>query len=192
MTTCQTNENIQEPSPSESWAVNLKRPPSKAHLALMAASEEDRKRFWNHVSKESHEKGCWIWTGVTRPNNRAVRYGCQFIHGEGISAHRVSFFIHNGAINPDLQICHKCDNPICVNPDHLFEGTGKDNMRDCSEKGRVRGMEKTHCPKGHPYTPENTRRDKETINGRKCIICIREKDRRYYQSKKLKAKNGNH
>lgn len=168
------------------------KPESKAHRALMASTQEDRARFWSKVDKESHGQGCWIWKGTTNPNKRNVRYGCFPISGEGVAAHRVSFFFHRGTINPRLQVCHSCDNPICVNPDHLFEGTGRDNMKDCSAKRRVRGMEKTHCPKGHPYTPENTRRDKETINGRKCIICIREKDRRYYQSKKLKAQNGNH
>ncbi len=74
---------------------------------------------------------CWEWSGT----NRRFNYGIVCIKGQHISAHRFSFAIFNHR-EPEQFICHRCDNPKCVNPDHLFEGTQTDNMHDCSVKGR--------------------------------------------------------
>lgn len=83
-------------------------------------------------------------------------------------AHRIAYEAANGPItDPDLCVCHRCDNPVCCNPDHLFTGTRGDNNRDRHAKGRTvlpdpgvaRGRyqrETTHCPQGHPYDDENT------------------------------------
>jgi hypothetical protein len=78
------------------------------------------------------ESGCWIWDhdcdgkGYGRISYRNSRY----------SAHRMSWMIHHGAIEPGLNVLHKCDVTFCVNPDHLFLGTQKDNMGDCARKKR--------------------------------------------------------
>lgn len=83
--------------------------------------------FWSRVDKT---ESCWEWTGWT--NNKG--YGA--IRGE--LAHRISFAMKNPDVplTPDQCVCHKCDNPKCVNPDHLFVASQAENMQDMWRKGR--------------------------------------------------------
>ena len=92
------------------------------------------KRFWDRVDKTD---GCWNWMGVKNKKGYGS-FGC--IKGINL-AHRASWFIHNGEIPKDKDnnycgtklVLHECDNPSCVNPDHLFLGTDVDNGRDKAE-----------------------------------------------------------
>lgn len=86
-------------------------------------------RFWSKVRKT---KDCWEWLGSKNPKG----YG-HISHREKIAqAHRVSWAMHNGELPPGLHILHKCDNPSCVRPDHLFLGKDKENAVDRERKGR--------------------------------------------------------
>lgn len=76
--------------------------------------------------------GCWEWTGNVLANG----YGSLIYAGHRVYAHRASFQEFVGPIPDGMMVCHKCDNPRCINPEHLFVGTGSDNMRDCTNKGR--------------------------------------------------------
>lgn len=95
-------------------------------------------RFWGKVQKSD---GCWNWTG----KHDAFGYGRLWISDKPyveLQAHRFSYTIHIGEIPEGLSILHKCDNPPCVNPEHLFIGTRADNMVDKVQKGRQpRGIE---------------------------------------------------
>lgn len=88
------------------------------------ASPEER--FWRFVNRSN---GCWLWTGG---RNRPGGYGTF----DGKGAHRFSWCLHFGEIPDRLNVLHRCDNPDCVSPDHLFLGTQADNMTDMNRKGR--------------------------------------------------------
>lgn len=86
---------------------------------------------------EINDSGCWIWTGGTRPNNKGVKYPRHWNDDKkSVGAHRFSYSVFIGEIPKGMYVCHKCDVPLCVNPDHLFIGTHEENMKDMTEKGR--------------------------------------------------------
>lgn len=95
-----------------------------------------RERFERHVVRTS---GCWGWRGSKTEHG----YGRLSLGGRGAKidrAHRVSWLLNFGPVPPGIDVCHKCDNPECSRPDHLFLGTRSDNMKDCVSKGRDRSV----------------------------------------------------
>lgn len=101
--------------------------------------------FWSRVNKNGpvvHEQlgPCWLWTGGLKNNG----YGYFVIRRKPIYVHRLMYFLTMGITLPDRMACHKCDNPQCCNPQHIFDGTAKDNADDCASKGRRPAGER-HC-----------------------------------------------
>ena len=123
------------------------------------------------------ETRCWNWTaGRDRAGYGHLRY-----MGRREQVHRVSAHIYLGFdLASNLCVCHRCDNPSCFNPKHLFIGTYSDNVRDALRKGRfISGLagliaerrQRTHCTRGHLYSEENVWLDKK--GRRHCRICMR-------------------
>lgn len=92
---------------------------------------QDINRFWSKVSQSSGDN-CWLWLASTNREG----YGYFYFNYAMFKAHRVSWIIAYGDIAPGMLILHRCDNPSCVNPSHLFSGTNQDNTNDKKAKGR--------------------------------------------------------
>jgi len=134
-------------------------------------------RFWAKVQKSD---GCWLWTASTDGKG----YGKMLVDGGLQQAHRISWQLHTGISPGALDVCHTCDNPPCVRPDHLFAGTALDNIMDMLSKGRRPAhydiVRVTHCPRGHEYTPANTRTYK---NSRSCKRCNADRELAKYRAR---------
>lgn len=128
---------------------------------ISALSEE----FWRRVPEGSPEQ-CWEWQGYRGP----AGYGILKFRGNSQRAHRISAILHiDKNIKSEDFVCHRCDNPPCVNPNHLFISDTTGNMQDMVNKGRHFMQKQTHCKHGHELTEENVFYDK---NGwRHCKPC---------------------
>jgi len=152
----------------------------QARREIVKTQTSLKKRFWAKVVVAQNH--CWEWTGA----DNGKGYG-QFWDGQQlVPAHRIAFEWLRGEIPEGLELDHLCRNKKCVNPMHLELVTRSENTKRgigpalAAQKQRA----KTHCPHGHPYSPENTYIT--PVGGRQCIICRNARNRRYKQSLKSK------
>lgn len=110
------------------------------HCGGLLPHDSLSERLWNRVNRNGPlpppEKdcvgNCWEWVGDTARGG----YGRISVNGKQTVAHRIAYMLTYGPISDDICVCHKCDNRLCVRPEHLFLGTMKDNVRDMHIKGR--------------------------------------------------------
>lgn len=93
---------------------------------------DEAARFWAKVDKQA-PNGCWEWTGSRLPKG----YGQFAPNHRPVRAHRYSYELHHGTVPAGLMVLHRCDNPPCVNPAHLYAGTRLDNARDAVMRDRT-------------------------------------------------------
>lgn len=112
--------------------------------------------FWKRVDTLNGfatNEDCWLWIGSIRNTYGGVAIGDKVFY-----AHRIAYMLYKGEILNKLQVLHKCDSPLCVNPNHLYLGTQKENIKDSVSKGRHSSVNQnlTHCRHGHLFTEEST------------------------------------
>jgi hypothetical protein len=150
----------------------LERSPTSATAAIPEPTEQLRQRFLSYVVER--ESGCKEWTGGVSEG-----YGTFSIERRTYRSHRVAYRYFVGPIPDGLMVLHKCDNPLCVNPAHLFAGTALDNVRDMIAKGRDSfGEPKEYCSRGHKFSEVG----KSKSGG--CAQCNRERALAYYHAHK--------
>jgi len=128
----------------------------------------DSKNYKRFIKKVNKTNGCWLWTAAKSDKG----YGQFKLNGKASPAHRISYTHFVGTIPDGLHIDHLCRNRSCVNPDHLEPVSQRENMRRgeiWNTSGKYQ-LKRTHCPRGHEYSDENTYVYK---NSRYCRECNR-------------------
>jgi hypothetical protein len=163
------------------------------HYARLISSESKRPGFqktgvdtWKRASKPLEERlqermtvtsdGCWEWTGaVTEHGYGRMSWGNHVERTHRLAAHLWLGF----DLNPKVVVRHRCDNPPCLNPEHLETGTQLNNVQDMVSRGRANGGPafQSECKSGHPFTDANVKLDKK--GQRRCRECANETARKY-------------
>lgn len=135
-------------------------------------------RFWEKIDQPQGPEGCWLWTGTRdQAGYGQIRYDKRLY-----KAHRFGYELVIGPIPPDMTLDHLCGNQSCVNPAHLEPVTLAVNILRGNGPS-AQNARRTHCGRGHEFTPANTRIDKR--GKRLCRACNRENCRAFHLSRRL-------
>lgn len=139
-------------------------------------NEDVARRFWQKVDRRGPDE-CWPWLGCKNGSG----YGDLYIDGRTRRAHRFAYELLVGPIPSGLTLDHLCRTRHCVNPAHLEPVTNKENlMRGVSFSAL--NAKKTHCKRGHEFTPENTVRPRD--GRRRCRTCLNDRQRAKYHARR--------
>jgi len=114
-----------------------------ARLAKLPSIEE---RFWSKVDIREPDE-CWPWTAAPRNKRSQRNYGAFWLNGRHHPANKIAWELKNGLMPQGMFACHRCDNPSCCNPSHIFPGTTQENTADKVRKGRQVKGELVHTAK---------------------------------------------
>lgn len=154
--------------------------PVTSRVYNVGAGVTPEERFWSRVEKKGQDD-CWEWQG----SKNQLGYGKVDFQRKRYKAHRFAWFLTTGH-HPQGWLLHDCDNPSCVNPNHLREGTHKENMADMVDRRRHWTHNRTHCKNNHDLRlPQATRviRHKQR-DERICVQCDRDRKRRWEMKQK--------
>lgn len=132
--------------------------------------------------------GCHLWIGAIHGQG----YGLIRMGGKTHRAHRIAWILRHGHIPEGKMVLHGCDNPPCVNINHLHLGDAFDNQREAVARGLNHQRRKTHCPKGHPYAGANLRVQETPHQRRICRTCERMANGRGEFNQRRSASPGMH
>ena len=121
-------------------------------------------RFWKWIKKLSN--GCWEWQGCVTKSG----YGRFQVHPKTLRAHRVAYFLIKGPIPESFLVCHTCDNRRCVNPEHLWIGSSKENTADMVQKGRLIKIRTKKSKASSKYPGISLRKEKKSKRWRAMIM----------------------
>lgn len=110
----------------------------RAEAAALARAAKQRplaERFWSKVNIQGKDE-CWLWLAATRGSTPQQAYGAFWLNGRHQPASRVALLLSGATVPDGMEACHRCDNPSCCNPAHLFVGTSQANVDDKVSKGR--------------------------------------------------------
>lgn len=132
---------------------------AQANSMIPTLSAKNIRNFLKKVNRVDDDKSCWEWTGCRSPRG----YGIFVVNGKKYRANRLAYLIATGADLGELNALHECDNPPCCRPEHLFPGTGQDNVDDRQKKGRTSSGE-SHYARRHPHlVPRGSKRCNATL-----------------------------